>query len=96
MNVESVTIIIKGQCDLERLLKLGYRKDYSNDLNEWFFDGVLHRYTFKYGMGDEVVITIGRKPFSDRSLPHRITFNQINSWVKKSVDRIQYNSRGRW
>jgi len=76
MNVESVKIIIKGPCDLERLAKLGYRKDYSNDF--WFFDGVLHRYTFKYGTADEVVITIGRKPFSERPLPHHITFNQID------------------
>ena len=86
-------MVIKGDCDLSQLSRMKYIYDPENHL--YFFDGRLHRYTFQYGQGDEVIITITPRPHSGKTCPYNITFGSINSFVKKSVDRIKVR-KGVW
>ena len=89
MLVDSVRIKLHGKFDLNKLATLNYRQQGKY----WLFDGAMHRYIFKPVSESSVEIIIKAKPSNKLGLPYSITFSQIQDWVGKSVETIDFCKR---
>lgn len=87
MRTDTLQMVVKGPSDLARLRRLGYV--YNPEGSVWFMDGAMHRYSFRYGMGDEVVVTVKPKPFGVSVPTHRFTLDKACKHVIRSIDVIQ-------
>jgi len=89
MKVNKVSIELEGKYNLSKLEALDFKKiHYRGERYFYRFIGIMHKYTFIPIDDNHCLITIYSKS-KYIELYHKITFGNINGFVREYVNAIQ-------